>query len=360
MDSRWPQIARGLDAALNRLGEALRTVEDRLRFDRSLPVLPGRWREIRGMVGDLHRELERRRGPTALHRDVAGDPGAPAAEEPAEPGPARRDLADLLAANLARAREAARSVEEALRAADPHLASRAERIRYRIYTLEGATAGLLHRGPRLEEVRLYVLLTAALASRPLLETAAAALAGGAQMLQLREKEMPDGELLPLARQLRELTSRMGALLIINDRADIAALSGADGVHLGQEDLPVAEARRITGADAIIGVSTHDPAQARRAQEEGADYIGVGPIFPTRTKEHRRAVGIRYIGEAAEAAGIPGFAIGSVGRDTIDEILAAGARRVAICTAIIARKDVEGSARWFSERLQRALSAPDDH
>ena len=121
------------------------------------------------------------------------------------------------------------------------------------------------------------------------------------MIQLREKEMPNRELLPLARDLRELTAATGTLLIINDRVEIAALCGADGVHQGQDDLPPEEARKILGSTAIVGVSTHAPEQASEAERRGADYIGVGPIFETRTVEHRQAVGIEYIQAAERAA-----------------------------------------------------------
>ena len=346
-DSRY---TRGLDARLNRLGEALRTIEDHLRFDRALPGLPARWKALRRRLGALRRELETRSGDLALGRDVRGDPGAPLLRPADEPVAQRRDPDDLLRANLARAREAARSLEEVLAAAAPDLTAVAEQLRYDIYSAEAATSGLLRRVRRLADVRLYVLVTSALASCPIHDCVAAAIRGGAQMVQLREKELPAGRFLRLARELREITAGLGALFIINDHVDIAALSGADGVHQGQDDLPPAEARRILGPDAIIGVSTHAPGDARRAEEDGADYIGVGPIFPTRTKEHRAAVGLDFIPAAAAACALPGFAIGSVNRETLDRVLAAGARRVAVCTGIIGCDDVEGAARWFRERL----------
>ncbi len=299
----------------------------------------------------LRRALEAQWGPLARWRDVAGDPGAPAS-----PGRAPSDAPgldgprDVLAANLARAREAARSVEEALRAACPSLAPEAERIRYEVYALEGSLSRLLARPRQLEDVRLYVLLTTALASGPMLETARAALRGGAQMLQLREKEMPNREFLGLARALRDLTAESGTLLVINDRVEVAALTGADGAHQGQEDLPVAEARRILGPEALVGVSTHSEAEVRRAEAEGADYIGVGPLFATRTKEHRAAVGLEFVRTAARATRLPGFAIGGVNRSTLDRVLDAGATRVAACTGIIAEPDPERAARWFRERV----------
>ncbi len=341
-------LARGIDAGLNRLGEALRTVEDRLRFDRSLPEFPGRWRELRLEVARLRSEIERRWGPLSLWRDVRGDPGAP---KEGVLGPERRDAEDLLAANLARSREAARSVEEALRTALPELAGAAERLRYAIYEAESAATGLLCRGQRVKRVRLYVLLTTALASRPLVETAALAIDGGAQMVQLREKQMPPGELLPLARELREVTAERQVPLIINDHVEIAALCGADGVHQGQQDLPPQEVRKILGVHALVGVSTHAPDQAVQAERDGADYIGVGPIYATETKKHRAPVGTGAIRAAQRAVSIPGFAIGNINRETLKTVLEAGARRVAVCTGIIAQQDIAGTASWFREQLE---------
>lgn len=354
-------FGRGLDACFNRWVEALRTVEDRLRFDLELNAAPFRWRALRHRVAELRIEVERATAGLGAARAMAADPGAPknrsaTAANPASAGVARassahRDLGDLLRANLSRARESARSIEETLRVVDTRLASRAEEIRYDLYECEAEVLRRLAPSRlRLADVRLYVLVTASLASRPVTETVAAALAGGAQMIQLREKEMPRGQLLALARQVREITHAHGALFIVNDFVDIALLSGADGVHQGQDDLSVADARRVLGADAIVGVSTHGPEQAERACLDGADYIGVGPIFATLTKEHRSAVGLEMIGEADRVCDLPAFAIGSVNRESLAQVLAAGARRIAVCTGVIASEDIETAARWFRERL----------
>jgi len=340
---------RLLDAVGNRLEEALRTVEDQLRFRHALAALPAEWRRLRHEAAALRRTAL---GgvPAALARDVAGDPGRPESAPAAAP---HSGGGAVLSANIARAREAARSLEEELRRGSGSLARDAERLRYRIYSLEGATLGFLHRRERLAGARLYVLVTTSLASGPPEEVARAAVRGGAQVIQLREKSLEGRELLGIAERLREITAREGALLIINDRVEIAALCGADGVHLGQGDIRPAQARRFLGPEAIIGLSTHAGAEAARAMEEGADYIGVGPLHETRTKEHRRAVGLPYIAEARAATDLPGFAIGGVNRETIPAVLAAGARRVAICTAVIADPDPEGAARHFRALLDRS-------
>lgn len=352
-----PGSRRLVDAVGNRLEEALRTVEDQLRFRHGLAAAPRRWREVRHEVAELRRALAARGGPSAgpssLARDVGSDPGHPDRAEGAPP--TREDAASVLAANVARAREAARSLEEEIRIAAPDLAGTAERLRYRIYSLEAADTGFLHRRHRLHDARLYVLVTTALASGPIEEVTRAAIRGGADLVQFREKEMEGREFLALAERLRSITADEGAILIVNDRVEIAALVGADGVHLGQGDILPSAARRLLGPEAVIGLSTHSPEEAAAAAEQGADYIGVGPIHATRTKEHRRAVGLDAIAAARAATDLPGFAIGSVNRDTVDAVLAAGAERIAVCTGIIAQEDVEGAARDFRERLDQRVS-----
>jgi len=312
-------------------------------------VLSGRWKALRRRVGDLRGDLEKEGQPLSLLRDVRSDPGRWAGDSGHHQRPG-----DLIAANIARAREASRSLEEQLRRFSLDLAGRAQQLRYGIYEAEAISVGFLRRQPRLAQRRLYLLVSEALCRGPIIDTTIAAMEGGASIVQLREKTMAHGALLTLARQLREITAERDALLIINDHIDIAALCQADGVHLGQEDIAPAEARKILGGDAIIGLSTHCQEQAKNAALQGADYIGVGPIFPTETKIHRAAVGCGYIEAALAASELPGFAIGGVNADTIAEVIAAGARRVAVCTGIIAQEDPRAACAFIRERLVRAM------
>lgn len=349
--------ARLLDAVANRFGEALRAVEDQLRFELEAPTLAREWKDLRHRLASLRLRIESTAGgPLASWRDVDGDAGAPPSGSTGSHGSREHGSgehtspATRLAANASRARESSRSLEETLRLTAPDLAGDAERLRYDAYRLEAAAIGRLRRSERLARARLYVLLTTDLASGPLDEVARAVIAGGADVIQLREKHLPSGALLGLARSLAEIVQPSGALFLVNDAVDIAALCGADGVHQGQEDLSPSAVRRILGPDAIVGISTHELDQARRAVTAGADYIGVGPVYPTRTKEHRTAVGLSYVREVSQTIDIPGFAIGSVNLDSVDEVLAAGARRIAVCTGIIARADVERATRAFRDKL----------
>jgi thiamine-phosphate pyrophosphorylase len=189
--------------------------------------------------------------------------------------------------------------------------------------------------------RLYLITPA----RPDLETfLGAAVRGGVDIVQLREKSLADGELLTVLQQAREVTRRMGVPLVVNDRPDLARLAEADYVHVGQEDLPV-EAARVFGVG--VGQSTHAPAELDATV---ADYAGVGPVFETPTKEGRPAAGLEYVCYAAAQARVPWFAIGGIDESTVGDVVAAGARRIAVVRAIGDAPDPERAAA----DLRRAL------
>jgi len=185
------------------------------------------------------------------------------------------------------------------------------------------------------------------------ETAAAALRGGTDMVQLRDKDAADDRLLECAAGLRELCDEAGALLWVNDRPDLAVAAGADGVHVGQDDLPVAEARAEVGPDLLVGLSTHSPAQLAAGLRSEADELSVGPVWATPTKEGRPAAGPDYVRHAAEAARErPWFAIGGIGPDTVAEVVAAGATRVVVVRAIRDAADPEAAALSLRAALER--------
>jgi thiamine-phosphate pyrophosphorylase len=196
-----------------------------------------------------------------------------------------------------------------------------------------------------------VLATGSACAASLRWTVEEAIAGGADMIQLREKALPDCALLERARQVRAWTRQGGALFIMNDRPDVARLVEADGVHLGQDDLPVKEARRIVGPEALIGVSTHDLDQLQRAILDGADYVGVGPTFSSRTKDFSELKGITWVRQASEASTLPAFVIGGIQLETVDEAVAAGARRVAVSQAICQADDPRAVAAALRQALQ---------
>lgn len=196
---------------------------------------------------------------------------------------------------------------------------------------------------RLHAARLYLVTPLHPGGRPLEGVLAAALAGGVDIVQLRDKDAEDGELLAAAAVARRLCDAAGALLIVNDRPELVAPAHADGVHIGQDDGTVADARAAAGADAIVGRSTHAPAQLAAAADEGADYAGVGPVHATPTKAGRPPVGLGYVRHAADHARLPWFAIGGIAAENAGEVVAAGAQRIAVVRAITDADDPRAAA-----------------
>lgn len=184
-----------------------------------------------------------------------------------------------------------------------------------------------------------------------IEIARRVLAGGAWILQLRGKGLSSKELLSQAREIRELARNAGALFIVNDRADIALLSDADGVHLGQEDLPIGEARKIIGKKKLIGISTHNLDQAVKARQEGADYIGFGPVFVTTTKaDVEEAKGLQALQEIKNNVKISVVAIGGINIENLKDVIDAGADGAAVMSAIVTAGNIEEATRRFAEML----------
>jgi thiamine-phosphate pyrophosphorylase len=196
------------------------------------------------------------------------------------------------------------------------------------------------------------------AGRSNLEVLEAVIRGGAKIIQVREKEYSTRALYELALRFREITARAGVLLIVNDRLDIALAVDADGVHLGQDDLPLADARKMA-PDLLIGISTHSLAEALQAQVGGADYINIGPIFPTRTKKTEvQSLGPDAIDVIRQNIKIPFTVMGGIKESNIDQVIAKGARRVAVVTAITQAPDIAESVRSLRKRiLERLPSLP---
>jgi thiamine-phosphate pyrophosphorylase len=210
----------------------------------------------------------------------------------------------------------------------------------------------------LHRMKLYVLISGKIAARSVNETARLIIDGGADAIQLREKTISDKELISLAGEIRDITTKRGTLLIINDRVNVARELNSDGVHLGQHDMSIKEAREIIGNEKIIGVSTHNIIQARQAQKDGADYIAIGPVYPTTTKDYEPSIGLEVIQEISREISIPFLAIGAITLENLDEVLKAGASRVAVCSAIISSKDILSSTRKFKEKLTTCQTVPE--
>jgi thiamine-phosphate pyrophosphorylase len=320
--------ARILDASANRAREGLRVVEDYCRFVLDDRFLTGELKQLRH---DLAAALASLPEHVLLEsRETQYDVGTQLSTASEQQ---RDSLLDVVAANLKRLQEALRTLEEFGKIHSATLAGALEQLRYRTYTLERALVLGTAARERLENALLQVLLSSSNCFGSLEWTIKEAAGGGADMIQLREKGPDDRTLWQRARQVRQWTREAGVLFILNDRPDLARLVEADGVHLGQEDLPVKEARRIVGPDAIIGVSTHTIEQVRQAIRDGATYLGVGPAFPSATKPFTEFPGLAFVREALAETTLPTFVIGGVNANTIGDAVAAGARRIAVSQAI---------------------------
>lgn len=192
-----------------------------------------------------------------------------------------------------------------------------------------------------------------MSGRDLRQTVLAAVEGGADVIQLREKTLSDEDLTALAKSLLEITRPHEVPLIVNDRLQVAKASGVDGLHLGQEDGSLAEARLCLGEDAILGRSTHTPEQAVAAQKEGADYIGIGPVFKTPTKADYDPVGLELVSFAAKNISVPFVAIGGIDEKNAGLVRDAGARTIAVVRAVMASSDPKSAAHTLKRIMDQA-------
>jgi thiamine-phosphate pyrophosphorylase len=343
-------IARLLDANVNRAREAMRVMEDSARFALNDAPLSG---DLKALRHEFRTALEALPpGWLEAHRDAAGDVGRTIATDSEM---IRRGFFEVVVAAGKRLTEALRVIEETCKVVDSGLASRIESIRYRAYDFDQQLTRRLGSG-RARQWKLCLLLTQALCRRPWREVLAAALEGGADCVQVREKELSDRDHLAHAREVIGVARPAGATIIVNDRADIALACEADGVHLGQDDLSAADVRRLAGRQLIVGVSAHDLDEARRAVESGADYCGVGTLFPTDTKQ-RQVSGPAYLRAFVQRfPRVPHLAIGGIGPASIGQVVEAGARGVAVSRAICAADDPRETCRQLRAALEGVTDA----
>lgn len=344
-----PAVLRIIDANANRAREALRVMEESARFLLDDDELCAALKQLRH---DLAAALAALPGLEAS-RDTPGDVGTRVSTAREE----MRDGAGAVAiAAGKRLSEALRSIEEyskVLGDTGRALPGLVEQMRYHGYELEQRLVAALATG-RARQWRLCVLISESLCRDGDWQAVArGAIEGGADCLQLREKSLDARPLLDRARALVALARPRGVSVIVNDRLDVALAAGADGVHLGQGDLPVAEARKIVGRQLLIGVSTSCLDEARRAKRDGADYCGVGPMFNTTTKHKDVIVGPAYLREYLAWGGLPHLAIGGIGVDNIDALVEAGAKGVAVSSAVCAAADAAKAARQLATAWKTA-------
>jgi thiamine-phosphate pyrophosphorylase len=344
-------VLRLVDANLDRLGEGLRVLEDVSRFLLNDAILSKRLKTMRHTLvkdlGPLEQEL-------LSARRVAEDVGAPTRRRVSLQ---HHDLPALVAANSRRVQESLRVLEEFSRLSGGPLAGKAggfESARFEVYDLEQQLVGRLLRHAKAARLKgLYLVLDAtALKGRDEVEVAAAAIRGGVKTIQLRDKQRSKPELLAAARKLRDLCAGKGALFIVNDHLDVALAVSADGIHLGQDDLPPVEARRILPISMLIGCSTHSVAEAVRAQGNGADYVAMGSIYPTISKEKFKLVGPETLRRTRSRVSVPLIAVGGINHVNVQEVMKAGADGVAVISAVLGADDVEKATRRLAAKMKR--------
>jgi thiamine-phosphate pyrophosphorylase len=345
------KILRLVDANANRAREALRVWEDYARFvldDQQLSLA------IKTIRHDLSAALQEMAPDAILWRDTPGDVGR---ENKVAHEGSRAGVAEVVTAAGKRLTEALRTIEEYGKINHPAASAKVEAARYAAYDLELRLARTLRPAGMFGRVKLYVLLTESICRMSWLDAARMAIAGGADCIQLREKNLDGAELLARAKLLAAECRRHGVLCIINDRPDIAVLSGADGVHVGQGDLSCTEARRIVGGGMIVGVSTHNLEQARQAVLDGADYVGIGPVFRSTTKPRDFIAGLETARQVAGAVKIPAVAIAGINHQNVDEVLAAGLKAVAVSAAVLDCDDVAAATRSLKAKIDAAAAGP---
>ncbi len=334
-----PAVRRILDANLDRAREGLRIIEEWCRFGLNNSKLANECKQLRQELAAWH-GLELR-----MSRDTPGDPGTELTHPKEEE---RRSVDELLQVNFCRVEEALRVLEEYGKIYNAQMGATFKQMRYRVYTIE-STLLAYKRMQKLQQSYLYLITSP---SERLLATVEAALQGGVTLVQYRDKTADDLTKLTTAQQLCQLCHRYGALFVVNDRPDIAIAVEADGVHLGQKDLPVALARQVMGPQSIVGRSTTNKQEMQRALDEGSDYIGVGPVYETPTKAGKAAVGLEYLRYVAKNCPVPWFAIGGIDMQNFDDVLAAGAQRVAVVRAIVQAEQPTLVTQYFISQLNR--------
>jgi thiamine-phosphate pyrophosphorylase len=336
-------MMRLVDANLNRIGEGLRVLEDVARFILSDAALS---QELRAMRHELAIEVAPFHEQLLTARDSASDVGALI-----QTTENRSNASDVVIANAKRVQESLRVMEEFAKLPDLALNStKFNQIRFRLYELERELVFKLIRGDRKQRVRglCVVMDTEALRGRDGENVARRAIRGGAKMIQLRDKRRVGTELLELAQKLKRVCDEGDTLFMINDYLDLALACDADGIHLGQGDLPVGVARRLLPGDRLIGCSTATVPQAMKAESDGADYISVGSVYFTHSKEQFTQVGLERVRQIKQAVSLPVLAIGGIDKTNVAGVVESGADGVAVINSVLGVDDVEGAARSLTE------------
>jgi thiamine-phosphate pyrophosphorylase len=347
-------VYRIIDANFNRAREALRVIEDFCRFSLNSAPLTTCVKQLRHALSAAIGKLDAAQLIAA--RDTVGDVGA---SQTVDNQLRRSDLKDCFTAGCKRLTESLRTLAEMTQTLNPEVAQTVEKLRFSAYTLEKDIILFSDTTEKFKLVRLYVIISSSLPV-DVFSLTHRCLTGGADCIQLRAKsagrltaDIDDDKLFALACEFVKVCKDAGVLSIINDRVDIAVAAGADGVHLGQDDIPIDQARKLQMAPLIIGKSTHSIQQLHAACEELPTYVSLGPVFATATKPSAEPVGLDYVRQgvkALTATGIGHVAIGGITLDNVEDVLKAGAKTIAVCSAVTEADDPASTCRALKEKI----------
>ena len=324
-------VYRILDASLNRANEGLRTLEDAARFVLNHDALVSTLKELRHELATMMDLLPRKE--LLRSRDTGADVGT---RIEADAEYVRQNIKSVVVAAGSRVQQSVRVIEEYSKVIEPQISRKVEQLRYQLYTACSELGILLDTNrlhQRLQRAQLYLLIDAGQSDedfkRKIIELAKSEV----DIFQLRDQAVSDRTLMERAKLGVQIAEEAGKLFIVNNRPDIAVAADVHGVHVGQDDLPVDEVRKVVGGDRLIGVSTHQISEAKQAVSDGADYIGCGPVFPSVTKEFDHFVGLEYLAGVSKLIRLPAFAIGGIGRSNVKQVVGTGFSRVAVASAL---------------------------
>ncbi len=340
-------IYRIIDANFNRAREAIRVVEEFCRFILNNDLLTERAKKLRHELCAVINNLDT--GKLISSRNTLADVGA---GKTINNQLTRGNLRDCLTAACKRLTEALRAIAETTQIINPQIAQNIEKLRYDSYTLEKDIVILAEPVEKFRKVSLYVIISSNLPA-DVISLTGKCIASQADCIQLRTKDIADDRFFALAREFVKICKEANVLSIINDRVDIAVAACADGVHLGQNDLSIEQARYLELAPLIIGKSTHSLEQLQAACTENSTYVSLGPVFATETKPTEPAVGLDYVKQATKQladTGISPVAIGGITVENVEQVLKAGAKAIAVCSAITNSQNPAASCREFKEKI----------
>jgi len=340
-------VYRIIDANFNRAREAIRVVEDFCRFALNSAPLTERAKQLRHELSAAIDKLDA--GQLISSRDTPGDVGI---GKTVDKQLQRSNLNECFTAGCKRLTEALRTLAETTQTLNPPVAGTIEKLRYAAYTLEKDIVVFSEPAEKFKRVGLYVIISSSLPA-DVISLAHRCVAGGADCIQLRAKDADDDSLFAMAVEFVQICRAADVLSIINDRVDIAVAAGANGVHLGQNDLPIKQARELQLVPLIIGKSTHSLEQLRAACKERPTYVSLGPVFATKIKPSAEPVGLEYVRQGTEEladTGIGNVAIGGITLDNVEEVLKAGAGAIAVCAAVTEAADPTTACRALKQKI----------